>query len=230
MVKNILEVRDLVVDFGGKNLVLDHVSFDVQPQEFVALIGLNASGKSTLLHAIMGLIPITGGTIKKNTKKIFFIPQRSDLDISFPVTVKELCDLFGQWPYDDYLEEVGVINVLNERVANLSGGQFQRLMVAIALSREPELLLLDEPVSGVDLAGEMSFYKLINDVRAKHGMAIMLVSHDIHLVVSQADKVLCLANHLCCSGKPEEVVKSADFKETFGPYLKPYSHHHDHEH
>ncbi len=230
MENQILEVNNLTVNFGLKKPILDKVSFNISSGEFVALIGLNGSGKSTLLHAIMGLAPVASGTIIKNTKKIFFIPQRSDLDTSFPVTVKELCELFGAEHYEDYLAEVGILSSLNKKVANLSGGQFQRVMVAIALSRQPELLLLDEPVSGVDLAGETSFYKLISDVRAKHSMAVVLVSHDIHLVISRADKVICLAKHICCSGKPEEIVESSDFKETFGPYLKTYSHHHDHEH
>ena len=230
MADKLLEVKNLSLAYRRGKKVLDNVSFTVDKGELVSLIGLNGSGKSTLLHAIVGLLKIDDGEIVRHSEDIFFVPQRSDLDTSFPLTVREFCDLFGKENFEMYLEEVGAIKLIDQRVGSLSGGQFQRVMIAVALSWGPELLLLDEPTSGIDLVGERSFYELIAQIRRKHDVAIVLVSHDIHLVMSHVDKVLCLSGHICCHGTPKEVEASDEFKKIFGPHLQPYVHQHDHKH
>ncbi len=226
----LLEVKNLSVEFSGKRKVLDNVSFQVNKAELISLIGLNGTGKSTLLKTIVGLVMPTSGEITKHTEKIFYIPQKSDLDTSFPLTVKEFCELFGSEDYEKYLSQNGMKSFLKSKVGDLSGGEYQRVLIALALSQKPDLLLLDEPTAGVDIASEESFYKLVHDIRKKHGISIILVSHNIHLVVKNADKVLCLAGHLCCTGSPKEMEQSKEFQAIFGKYLQPYIHHHDHTH
>lgn len=226
----LLEVKNLSVEFKKGKKILDHVSFEVKKGEMISLIGLNGTGKSTLLKAIVGLVKPTSGTVVKHTDKIFYIPQKSDLDTSFPLTVKEFSELFGSKNYADYLLQTGMQKFLKSRVGDLSGGEYQRVLIALALSQQPDLLLLDEPTSGVDIAGEESFYQLVHDIRQQYGLSIILVSHNIHLVVKNADKVLCLAGHLCCTGSPKEMQDNKEFQMIFGKYLQPYIHHHDHTH
>jgi len=229
-VEKILEVKNLSVEFIKGKKILDDVTFDVNKGELISLIGLNGTGKSTLLQTIVGLVNPSAGEIIKHSEKIFYIPQRSDLDTSFPLTVKEFCELFGSKDYKKYLAKTGMETFLKALVGSLSGGEFQRVLIALALSQKPDLLLLDEPTSGIDVAGEESFYKLLLDIRSEYGLSIILVSHNIHLVLSNADKVLCLAGHLCCRGTPREVHKSKEFQDLFGKYLQPYIHKHDHNH
>ncbi len=226
----LLEVKNLSVDFGKKKKILDKVSFTVEEGEIISLIGLNGTGKTTLLKAIIGLVKPSAGSVKKHVDDIFYIPQRSDLDTSFPLTVREFCELFGAEGYEQYLTETGMKKHLKKHVGNLSGGEYQRVLVAIALSRKPELLLLDEPTAGIDVSGEEAFYKLLSEIRDKYGMSMILVSHNIHLVIKNADKVLCLAGHLCCTGTPAEVEKDKEFQVLFGKHLTPYVHKHDHVH
>ncbi len=227
----LLEVKNLSVEFEKGKKVLDNVSFDVKKGEVVSLIGLNGAGKTVLLKSIVGLVKPTSGEIKKHTDNIFYIPQKIDLDTSFPLNVRELCKLFGaEKSYEKYLKSVGMDGFLNAAVSELSGGEYQRVLIAIALSRKPDLLLLDEPVSGIDVVGEKSFYSLVKEIGEEFGPAIILVSHNIHLVINNADKVLCLHDHSCCVGDPKDVKKTAQFKEIFGEHLQPYIHKHDHAH
>ncbi len=227
----LLEVKNLSVEFEKGKKVLENISFDVKKGEVISLIGLNGAGKTVLLKTIVGLINPVSGEVIKNTDNIFYIPQKIDLDTSFPLNVRELCELFGaEGNYEKYLKSVGMDGFLKATVSDLSGGEYQRVLIAIALSRKPDLLLLDEPVSGIDVAGEKSFYSLVKEIGKDYGPAIILVSHNIHLVINNADKVLCLHDHSCCVGEPKEVKETEQFKEIFGEHLQPYIHHHDHVH
>ena len=229
--KTILEVKNLDVSFGEEHKpILENVSFQVMEGQLISLIGLNGTGKTTLLKTIVGLIKPQSGEVIKHTKNIFYIPQKVDLDTSFPFTVREFCQLFGAKGYHSYLEKTGTDKLLDQDVGNLSGGEFQRVMIALALSKKPELLPLEEPASGIDITGEESFYKLISEISKEEKLAIILVSHDLHLVMKNTDQVLCLAGHLCCIGAPAEVKKNAEFQEIFGKHLQPYEHSHDHIH
>ncbi len=226
----ILEVKEVSVEFEKDKKVLDKVSFDIKRGELVSLIGLNGAGKTVLLKTIIGLIVPTEGVVKKHTDNIFYIPQKSDLDMSFPLSVADFCKLFGAGNYKKYISDVGMSSFLKSAVSDLSGGEYQRVLIAIALSRKPDLLLLDEPVSGIDLVGESSFYSLIDEIRKEYDLSVLIVSHNIHLVIKNSDKVLCLANHLCCTGVPAEVKESEAFVKMFGNHLQPYAHKHDHPH
>lgn len=210
--------------------MLRNVSFSIKEGQIVSLIGLNGTGKSTLLKAIVGQIKPSKGTIKSSAEKIFYIPQTSDLNNSFPLVVKEFCELFGAKTYPKYLKDLEVEDKLKQTIASLSGGELQRVLIAIALSHQPELLLLDEITAGVDVKGEESFYKLISQIRDQYKTAIVIVSHNIHLVIKNADSAICLAGHICCTGKPHEIQDNAAIKEIFGDHLLPYIHKHDHVH
>lgn len=226
----ILEVKNLSVGFSKEKSILHDVSFQIEKGQIISLIGLNGTGKTTLLKAIMGLIKPSSGKIIKGDTKIFYIPQKSDLNTTFPLSVKEFCELFGVKGYEKYLEDLGMTKLLKSKVSSLSGGEYQRILIAVALSRKPDLLLLDEITAGIDVAGEEHFYELVLKIRKEYGISILIVSHNIHLVIKNADKVLCLAGHICCSGKPQEVSEDKAFKAIFGKYLQPYIHNHDHTH
>ena len=226
----ILEVKNVSVEFEKGKKVLDKVSFQINDGELVSLIGLNGAGKTVLLKTIIGLITPMEGSIKRHTDNIFYIPQKSDLDMSFPLNVADFCQLFGEGDYKKYIDSVGMTPFLKSAVSELSGGEYQRVLIAIALSRKPKLLLLDEPVSGIDLVGESSFYSLVEEIRKEYDFSVLIVSHNIHLVIKNSDKVLCLANHLCCTGVPAEVKESEAFMKMFGNHLQPYTHKHDHPH
>lgn len=226
----VLKVENLSVSFMKGVNILANVSFEIKKGQIVSLIGLNGTGKTTLLKAIVGLVKSSSGSVESFGSKIFYVPQRTDLNMSFPLSVKEFCDLFGEEGYEKYLEDLGAKKLLKARVSSLSGGEYQKVQIAIALSRKPDLLLLDEVTAGIDVAGEEQFYELVLRMRKEYGVAIVVVSHNIHLVIKNADQVLCLAGHICCSGKPSDVQDDAAFKEVFGQYLQPYVHKHDHVH
>lgn len=226
----VLKITDLSVSFKKEKEILKNISFEIQKGHIVSLIGLNGTGKTTLLKSIVGLIKPTSGKIEKMNSKIFYIPQKTDLNTSFPLSVKEFCELFGEEGYKTHLKELGMESFLKAKISSLSGGEFQKVQIAIALSRKPDLLLLDEVTAGIDVAGEEQFYELVLKMREEHNIAIVVVSHNIHLVIKNADQVLCLAGHICCSGKPSEVQDDKTFKKAFGKHLQPYVHKHDHVH
>ncbi|MBI4234965.1 metal ABC transporter ATP-binding protein [Candidatus Peregrinibacteria bacterium] len=226
----ILSVTNLTVEFSKGVKVLNNVSFEIEEGSIVSLIGLNGTGKTTLLKSIVGLVAPTSGEVIKHSDKIFYIPQKSDLNTSFPLTVHEFCELFGEKGYREYLEQTHVLSLLKRKIGDLSGGEYQRVLIAVALSQKPDLLLLDEVTAGIDVAGEESFYEMVLEIRKKYGISIVVVSHNIHLVIKNADKVLCLAGHVCCTGKPKEVAEDQVFKSIFGKHLQPYVHKHDHVH
>lgn len=226
----ILEVKNLSVQFSKNKKVLNDISFKIEKGQIISLVGLNGTGKTTLLKAIVGIIKPNDGKIIKHGANLFYIPQKSDLNTSFPLSVKEFCELFGAKGYEKFLKELKMGKFLKQKVGSLSGGEYQRILIAIALSQKPNLLLLDEITTGIDIAGEEQFYKLILKIRREYGVAIMIVSHNIHLVIKNADQVLCLAGHLCCSGKPQEMKNDKTFQKLFGKYLQPYIHKHDHIH
>lgn len=228
--ESVLKVKNLSVSFKKGVNILENISFEIQKGQIVSLIGLNGTGKTTLLKAIVGLIKSTSGSVDKMNSKVFYIPQRTDLNMSFPLSVKEFCDLFGEKGYEKYLNDLGMKKFLKAKVSSLSGGEYQKALIAIALSRKPDILLLDEITAGIDVAGEEQFYELILRMRKEYGVAIVVVSHNIHLVLKNADQVLCLAGHICCSGRPSEVKDDEAFKKAFGKHLQPYIHKHDHIH
>jgi len=220
---------------SGNTTILDHVDFHVAASEIVTLIGPNGSGKTTLLKALLGLMPARGEIVRKPGLRIGYVPQNFARDRSLPITVGRFARLFAdRASVDAALQRVGIAALTDHQIASLSGGELARVMLARAIAGRPELLILDEPLAGVDVAGEAALYHLIAQIRDEIGCGIVLVSHDLHVVMAQADRVVCLNGHVCCEGKAEQVVSDPAFAQLFGPRvageLALYAHRHDHSH
>jgi zinc transport system ATP-binding protein len=222
---------------GGRWLVRG-VDLDVRSGEIVTLIGPNGSGKSTTAKTAIGVIKPDEGTVRRRAGlKVGYVPQKLAIDWTLPLTVERLMRLTGPLPRaetDQALEAVGISHLARAEVQTLSGGEFQRALLARALARKPDLLVLDEPVQGVDFSGEVALYQLIRDIRDRLGCGILLISHDLHVVMADTDTVLCLNGHVCCRGTPEAVIANPEYLRLFGARaaetLAIYRHHHDHTH
>jgi zinc transport system ATP-binding protein len=218
--------------------ILDGVDIDIGAGEIVTLIGPNGAGKTTLVRALLGLEAVDRGSIRRQPGlRIGYAPQRFDRDPAIPVTVKRFLALGLPGPNADVkavLDEVGGQRVANQQLSALSGGELQRVVLARALLRNPSLLVLDEPVRGVDYAGEAELYSLIGRIRTSRGLGVLLVSHDLHVVMAQSDRVVCLNRHVCCSGVPETVAQHPEYVRLFGAQtaraFAVYQHSHDHSH
>jgi zinc transport system ATP-binding protein len=231
------EARGLTVERDGRR-VLDRVDLAVRRGEVVTLVGLNGSGKSTLVKALLGLTAATAGAVwRKPGLRVGYTPQALALDSVLPLTVARFLTLGAAASparVEEVLAEVGVATLAGRQMAKVSGGELHRVMLARALLREPDLLALDEPMSGVDLAGQSELYRLIAAIQARYRCGVLLVSHDLHLVMAGTDNVVCLNHHVCCTGRPQAVVRDPAFAATFGPAvaqaLAIYAHAHDHAH
>jgi zinc transport system ATP-binding protein len=233
----LLSARDASLEIGGR-LILDKVNLDVRPGEIVTIIGPNGAGKSTLVRCMLGLVPLTSGRIiRRKGLRVGYVPQRFPLTANVPLDVRRLMLLTlnaSEAEIDAALEETGIANRKSASVASLSGGELQRVLLARALLRKPEILVLDEPVQAVDFIGEARLYELIAEIRKRHGCGILMVSHDLHMVMAESDHVVCLNGHVCCEGGPEKVQGDPEFAKLFGPaagrVIAAYTHHHDHDH
>jgi len=228
----LITVRGLKLGFGGRD-VLHDVTFSVEPGEIVTIVGPNGSGKSSLLKCLIGAQRAQSGEItRKPGLKIGYVPQKLQLDAVFPLTVKRFLRLAGgALPRVDML---GIAAILDHQLADLSGGQLQRVLLAGALVGRPDILVLDEAAQGLDQPGVSAFYHLIEDVRREMGCAVLMVSHDLHVVMSASDRVLCLNGHICCEGTPTVVSAAPEYRQLFGygteGALALYRHVHDHKH
>lgn len=221
----------------GQRPILQDISLQLHRGEIMTLIGLNGSGKTTLLRVILGLLkPDRGRVWLRPALRIGYMPQRLAVEDTMPLTVARFMTLGVRMPRREIaaaLAETGAEQVLDSPLNAISGGELQRVMLARALLREPELLVLDEPVQSVDVAGQFELYDLLGAIRRRHGCAILMVSHDLHLVLPTADQVICMNHHICCAGPPELVSRHPAYRELFGTEharLAIYRHHHDHRH
>ncbi len=222
----------------GKRRILDAVNVDVRAGEIVTIIGPNGAGKSTLVRAMLGLLPLTSGRIEmRKGLRAGYVPQRFPLTANVPLSVARLMSLTlrpSSSEIDEALAETGISGLRDAPVTQLSGGELQRVLLARALLRKPDVLVLDEPVQAVDFIGEAKLYELIGDIRKKHGCGILMVSHDLHMVMAESDHVVCLNGHVCCEGGPGKVQQDPEFAKLFGPsaakVIAAYTHHHDHDH
>ena len=234
---SLIAAKDLTVRHGGQS-VLQHVSLDIAPGEIVTIVGPNGSGKSTLLRALIGAVPLSGGSVTRTPGlRIGYVPQRLALDPSLPLTVSRFLNLPVRVDPDaaaQALEAAGVAGLGGRQMSALSGGQFQRVLLARALLSRPDLLILDEATQGLDQRGAAGFYQRIEGVRRDLGCAVLMVSHDLHVVMSATDRVICLNGHICCEGTPEVVSAAPAYRELFGTgtggALALYRHDHDHGH
>jgi zinc transport system ATP-binding protein len=233
----LVEMAGAGVTRAGRWLVRD-VDLTVTRGEIVTLIGPNGSGKSTTAKAAVGALAVDEGTVRRAPGlTVGYVPQKVSIDWTLPLSVARLMTLTRKAAPREVcsaLEDVGIAHLAEAEVQTLSGGEFQRALLARALLRNPDLLVLDEPVQGVDFAGEIALYELIKSIRNTTGCGILLISHDLHVVMAETDTVICLNGHVCCRGTPEAVAGSAEYRHLFGARaaasLAVYRHHHDHTH
>ncbi len=222
----------------GSHTVLREVDLSIESREIVTIVGPNGSGKTSLFKAIINSMqPKMGSIRRKPGLKIGYLPQRLHVDSTLPLTVKRFMTLTQRMSQKSVilaLDSVGVGNLTNHQMADLSGGEFQRVLLARALIDRPEILLLDEPTQGLDQPGSADFYRKIEDVRRDLGCGVLMISHDLHVVMSACDRVICLNGHVCCAGSPEVVAANPEYKALFGEgtdgALALYRHNHDHDH
>jgi zinc transport system ATP-binding protein len=233
----ILRLENLCVAIGNKTII-DEINLTLDRGEIVSLIGPNGAGKTTLVRAILGLIKPSSGHIKKRAElRIGYMPQRLHLEKTIPLTVQRFLKMTKNSCQDEItavLKKVGAGHTAKRPMQGVSGGELQRILLARALLRKPHLLVLDEPAQGVDINGQAELYRLISTLRDELNCAILMVSHDLHLVMSSTDRVICMNHHICCSGHPEDVSNDPAYQELFGAEaaegLALYSHHHNHSH
>lgn len=233
----LIDVHHLSVRYGA-NTVLHDVSIRVEPGEIVTIVGPNGSGKTTLLRAIIGATPVSAGTVSSASGLVTgYVPQRLHIDPTLPITVRRFLRLPRTGSGRDSaaaLARAGVADLANRQMAQLSGGQLQRVLLARALVNRPDLLLLDEPTAGLDQPGSAAFYQLLDEVRQETGCAVLMISHELHVVMAASDRVICLNGHVCCQGTPEHVSSAPEYRALFGTgtggALALYRHDHDHSH
>lgn len=214
------------------------VSMTVKAGEIVTLIGPNGSGKSTTAKMTLGVLDADEGQVwRKPGLRASYVPQKLDINWTLPLSVRRFLELTNratETQMESALSATETLHLANDQMSKLSGGEFQRVLLARAILRSPEFLVLDEPVQGVDFNGEIALYKLIEAIRNRLNCGVLLISHDLHVVMSTTDRVICLNGHVCCSGTPAKVASSSEFRSLFGDHaasgLAFYEHHHDHDH
>ncbi|MCX8509902.1 MAG: metal ABC transporter ATP-binding protein [Rhodobacteraceae bacterium] len=233
----LLEARGLGVRHSDHQ-ILHGVNLAIKTGEIVTIVGPNGSGKSTLVRALIGLEPATAGAVTRAMGlRIGYVPQRLKVEAGLPMTVRRFLSLPQRVSDADAtraLARVGVEGLEGRQLARLSGGQFQRVLLARALLSAPDILILDEPTQGLDQPGIAGFYRLLEELRVETGVAVLLVSHDLHVVMRASDRVICLNGHICCEGAPDHVSAAPEYRALFGfgegGALALYRHHHDHDH
>ncbi|SMB90116.1 zinc transport system ATP-binding protein [Pasteurella testudinis DSM 23072] len=233
----LIELKNISVNFDSKT-VLNNINLKLYPNSVTTIVGPNGGGKSTLLKVLLKLIPPTHGSVTAKTKlRIGYVPQKIHLDPTLPLTVKKFLSLkqnLQAEQLNEILQRLSIQRLADNSMHKLSGGEMQRVLLARALLNQPELLVLDEPVQGVDLSGQAELYQLINESKNRLNCAVLMVSHDLHLVMANTDQVLCINQHLCCAGTPETVSEHPDFIHYFGDQFAQnfalYTHHHNHKH
>jgi len=235
----LIQAKSLSVNRGDKQ-VLHGVDLSIFPGEITTVVGPNGSGKSTLLKALVGGVALNAGSVeRKPNLSIGYLPQTVNIDPTLPLSVRRLLSLpkaIGKKQCDAALDEAGVLEHAQRQFTELSGGQRQRVLLARALLGKPDVVLLDEPTQGLDQPGSAAFYRQIDEIRNRAGCAILMVSHELHVVMASSDHVVCLNGHVCCAGRPEQVATAPEYRALFGSgtqgalalYRHEHTHHHDH--
>ncbi|MFQ6552155.1 metal ABC transporter ATP-binding protein [Aestuariibius insulae] len=234
---SIIAAENITIRHGAR-IVLKDVSMSISEREIVTIVGPNGSGKTTLLRALIGSQPLTQGSIRRASNlRTGYVPQGLHVDPALPITVARFLSLprrHDAGTIKEVLSQSGADGLQNRALSELSGGQLQRVLLARALLGRPQLLLLDEPTTGLDQPGSAAFYRRIESLRQEIGCAVLLVSHELHVVMSASDRVICLNGHVCCEGQPDAVASAPEYRALFGSgtggALALYRHDHDHFH
>lgn len=235
--ERLIEARNVTVRAGGRE-ILDQVDLSVSRGEIVTLIGLNGAGKSTLVRVLLGLVtPDEGSVHRKPGLKIGYSPQHLQRDPALPLSVRRFLNLdarHDEAALKQVLDDVGAAEILEAPLSDISGGELHRILLARSLLRHPDLLVLDEPLAGVDVTSQSELYRVIGDVRDRYDCGVLLVSHDLHVVMAATDRVVCLNHHVCCTGHPHAITSDPRFVSLFGKQVADvvavYAHSHDHAH
>lgn len=233
----LIELTDISVVFGQKT-ALSHINLQIYPNSVITIVGPNGGGKSTLLKVLLKLLAPTQGTVKySNNVRIGYVPQKIHLDHSLPITVEKFLSLkkgTSKTEIQQALALLSISHLIHNSMQKLSGGEMQRVLLARAILNKPNLLVLDEPTQGVDINGQAELYQLIHQTRETLNCAILLVSHDLHLVMADTNEVLCINQHICCAGTPEIISNDPKFIRFFGDQFAKnialYTHRHNHKH
>jgi len=232
----LIQAEDVALIISGRT-ILEKVSLSIKEGEILTVIGPNGAGKTSLLRVLLGLSRPSGGKVtRRSGLRIGYMPQKLAINDTLPLSVERFLLLANsdRQVVEAAAAETGISALLKQPLSGVSGGEFQRILLARALLRDPQLLVLDEPVQGVDVTGQAELYHLINDIRRRHNCAVLMISHDLHLVMASTDTVVCLNQHVCCAGHPEAVSTDPAFRQLFGSKVTEeiavYSHHHDHVH
>ena len=223
----ILKVKNLSVQLGGEK-ILENISFEVKEGEVLTLLGPNGAGKTVLLKTLLGIFPYKGEIIWKKDIKIGYVPQRLPFIKNVPMTVEEFFKLkdVSKKETENILKKIGLSEVLEKEVGKLSSGQFQRILIGWALSKDPQVLLFDEPMTGIDIKGEESIYSLLGKLKKERNLTILLVTHDLSVVYKFSDYVICLNRYPICQGKPREILTPEGLEKLYGQEVKFYQHTH----
>ena len=223
--------------FRSSKWLVRGISLEINQGEIVTLIGPNGSGKTTTAKMILNILNTDEGLVTGKARKMAYVPQKINIDWTMPLRVidfMKITNTLNNTQITESLSMTGVDKLLYNQIHSLSGGEFQRVLIARAIAKKPDLLVLDEPVQGVDFNGEIALYNLIKEISVNLNCGILLISHDMHFVMSTTDHVICLNGHICCSGSPSNVVKNPEYIKLFGQHnsetLSYYQHHHDHSH
>ena len=234
--KSLVKLENAGVYRSSKWLVRG-ISLEINQGQIVTLIGPNGSGKTTTAKMILNILNTDEGLVKGNANKMAYVPQKINIDWTMPLRVIDFMKITSSLNNTQITESLvmtGVDKLLYNQIHSLSGGEFQRVLIARAIAKKPDLLVLDEPVQGVDFNGEIALYNLIKEISVNLNCGILLISHDMHFVMSTTDHVICLNGHICCSGSPSNVVKNPEYIKLFGQHnsetLSYYQHQHDHSH
>jgi len=227
-------LENVSLSLNGKSILHD-VSLKLQAEKVLTIIGPNGAGKSTLIRILLGFQKQDSGKVwKKNKLRIGYVPQKISINPLIPLTVERFISLAGSGDPKAILENLGVMYLAKQAIEQLSGGEFQRVLLARALLRKPELLVLDEPAQGVDITGQAELYEKISELSNHYGFGVLMISHDLHLVMQKSDHILCLNQHICCSGQADDVSQHPEYQRLFGNLptegLAVYTHHHNHHH
>lgn len=241
--------KEILIDINhvsyhiGNQLILKDIDINIHQQEIITIIGPNGAGKSTLLSLALGLKKPTTGKVKRQPKlRIGYVPQSVNRDYTMPVSVLDFVSLAKREhtaaEIQQLLERLSLSHLAQQFIHSLSGGELRRVLFVRALLNQPDLLVLDEPTAGVDVVGQKDFYHQLNELKHLYQFSILMVSHDLHLVMSTTDRVICLNKHICCQGKPDNVIQDPQYQALFGQQLPMknmselafYEHHHDHTH